>query len=89
MTGGWYTADSTRERCGGGGGGGGGVVWLPVEEAETAPVTVVEEAELLSGAHRHGAQEAHSLRAPLVEEPEKVAAVEAPDGHWYTCMGSV
>jgi hypothetical protein len=54
------------------------VVWAPVEEAETAPVTVVE-AEPWSGAHRHGAQEAHSLQAPLLEDPEKVAAVEAPD----------
>jgi hypothetical protein len=55
-------------------------VWAPVEEAETALVTVVEEAEPWSGACRHGAEEAHSLQAPLVEEPEKVAAVEAPDG---------
>jgi hypothetical protein len=38
------------------------------------------EAELWSGARRHGAEEAHSLQAPPVEEPEKVAAVEAPDG---------
>jgi hypothetical protein len=52
-------------------------VWAPVEESETVPVTVVEE--LWSGARRHGAEEAHSLQAPLVEEPEKVAAVEAPD----------
>jgi hypothetical protein len=42
MTGGWYTANSTRERRGGGGGGGGEAVWAPVEEAETASVTVVE-----------------------------------------------
>jgi hypothetical protein len=55
-------------------------VWAPVEEAETAPVTVVEEAEPWSGARRHGAEEAHSLQAPLVEEPEKVAAAEAPNG---------
>jgi hypothetical protein len=55
-------------------------VWVPVEEGETAPVTVVEEAEPWSGARRHGAEEAHSRRAPLVEEPEKGAAVEAPDG---------
>jgi hypothetical protein len=48
-------------------------------EMETTPVTVVE-AEPWSGACRHGAEEAHSLRAPLVEEPEKAAAVEAPDG---------
>jgi hypothetical protein len=54
-------------------------VWVPME-AETSPVTVVEEAEPWSDARRHGAEEAHSLRAPLVEEPEKVAAVEAPDG---------
>jgi hypothetical protein len=54
-------------------------VWAPVEEAETAPVTVVEEAEPWSGARRHGAQEAHSLRAPLMEEPEKATVVEAPD----------
>jgi hypothetical protein len=54
------------------------VVWAPVEESETVPVTVVEP-ELWSGARRHGAEEAHSLQAPLVEEPEKVAAVEAPD----------
>jgi hypothetical protein len=54
-------------------------VWAPVEESETVPVTVVE-AEPWSGARRHGAKEAHSLQAPLVEEPEKVAAVEAPDG---------
>jgi hypothetical protein len=54
-------------------------VWAPVEEAETAPVTVVE-VEPWSGAHSHGAQEAHSQQALLVEEPEKVAVVEAPDG---------
>jgi hypothetical protein len=53
-------------------------VWAPVEEAETAPVTVVEAAEPWSGTRRHGAEEAHSLRAPLVEELEKAAAVEAP-----------
>jgi hypothetical protein len=55
-------------------------VWAPVEEGKTAPVMVVEEAEPWSGAHRHGAKEAHSQRAPLVEKPEKGAAVEAPDG---------
>jgi hypothetical protein len=55
------------------------VVWALVEEAETAPVIVVEEAEPWSSARRHGAEEAHSLHAPLVEEPEKVATVEAPD----------
>jgi hypothetical protein len=54
-------------------------VWAPVDELKTVPVTVVEEPELWSGAHRHGAEEAHSLQASLVEEPEKVAAVEAPD----------
>jgi hypothetical protein len=54
-------------------------VLAPVEESKTVPVTVVEEPELWSGARRHGAEEAHSLQAPLVEEPEKVAAVEAPD----------
>jgi hypothetical protein len=43
-------------------------VWAPVEEAET-----------WRGAYRHSAQEAHSPRAPPVEEPEKAAAVEAPD----------
>jgi hypothetical protein len=43
-------------------------------------VMVVEEAEPWSGTRRHGAEEAHSLQAPLVEEPEKVAAVEAPNG---------
>jgi hypothetical protein len=53
-------------------------VWAPVEESETVPVTVVE-AEPWSGARRHGAEEEHSLQAPLVEEPQKVAAVEAPD----------
>jgi hypothetical protein len=53
-------------------------VWAPVEESETVPVTVVEP-EPWSGARRHGAGEAHSLQALLVEEPEKVAAVEAPD----------
>jgi hypothetical protein len=55
-------------------------VWAPVEEMETVLVTVVEEAEPWSGARRHGIEEAHSIQAPLVEEPEKVAAVEAPDG---------
>jgi hypothetical protein len=54
------------------------VVWAPVEESETVPVTVVE-AEPWSGARRHGAEEEHSLQAPLVEEPEKVTAVEALD----------
>jgi hypothetical protein len=53
-------------------------VWAPVEETETAPVAVVEEAEPWSGAHRHGAEEAHSLQALLVEKLEKVAVVEAP-----------
>jgi hypothetical protein len=53
-------------------------VWAPVEEAETTPVTVLEEAEAWSGACRHSAQEAP--RAPPMEEPEKPAAVEAPDG---------
>jgi hypothetical protein len=43
-----------------------------VEEA------AAEEVETRSDACRHGAEEAHSLRAPLVE-PEKVAAVEASD----------
>jgi hypothetical protein len=33
-------------------------VWASVEEAKTAPVTVVEEAEPWSGARRHGAEEA-------------------------------
>jgi hypothetical protein len=42
-------------------------VWALVEKAETAQVMVVEEAEPWSGAHRHGTQEAHNLRAPLVE----------------------
>jgi hypothetical protein len=51
---------------------------VAAEEAETVPVTVVE-AEPWSGARRHGAEETHSLQAPLVEEPEEVAAVEAPD----------
>jgi hypothetical protein len=55
-------------------------VWAPVEESEAVTVTVVEEPEPWSGARRHGAEEAHILQAPLVEEPEKVAAVEAPDG---------
>jgi hypothetical protein len=55
-------------------------VWSPVEGSGTVPVTVVEEAEPWSGVRRHGAEEAHSLQAPLVEEPEKGAAVEAPDG---------
>jgi hypothetical protein len=36
-------------------------VWAPVEEAETAPVTVVVEVEPWSGARRHGVEEAHSL----------------------------
>jgi hypothetical protein len=54
-------------------------VWPPVEEAETAPVMVVEKAEPWGGSHRHGAQEAHSLRALLVEDPEKVVVVETPD----------
>jgi hypothetical protein len=55
------------------------VVWAPVEETKTTPVTVVE-AELWSGTCRHSAQEAHSPRAPLVEEPGKATAVQAPDG---------
>jgi hypothetical protein len=42
-------------------------VWVPVE-SETVPVTVVEEPEPWSGARRHGAEEAHSLQAPLVVE---------------------
>jgi hypothetical protein len=54
------------------------VVWVVVEEAETAPVTVVE-AEPWSGTCRHSAHEAHSPRAPLVEELEKAVAVEALD----------
>jgi hypothetical protein len=54
-------------------------VWAPVDELKTVPVTVVEEPELWSGARRHGAEEEHSLQASLVEEPKKVAAVEAPD----------
>jgi hypothetical protein len=41
-------------------------------------VTVVEEAEPWSGARRHGAQEAHSLRALLVVEPEEPVLVPAP-----------
>jgi hypothetical protein len=45
-------------------------VWAPVEESETVPARCTR---------RHGAEEAHSLQAPLVEEPEKVSAVEAPD----------
>jgi hypothetical protein len=53
-------------------------VWAPVE-SEAVPVTVEEEPEPWSGARRHGTEEAHSLQAPLVE-PEKVAAVGAPDG---------
>jgi hypothetical protein len=43
-------------------------------------VAAAEEAEPWSGARRHGAEEAHSLQAPRKEEPEKVAAAEAPDG---------
>jgi hypothetical protein len=54
-------------------------VWAPVKDAETSPVTVVEETKPWSDARRHGAEEAHSLWAPQVEEPEKVAAVEEPD----------
>jgi hypothetical protein len=54
-------------------------VWVPVDEVETILVTVVEEVEPWSGARRHGAEETHSLQAPLVEKPEKVAAVEALD----------
>jgi hypothetical protein len=53
------------------------VVWAPVE-AETALVTVVE-AEPWNDA-RHSAQEAHSPRAPPVQESEKPVAVEALDG---------
>jgi hypothetical protein len=49
------------------------------EAVWAVPVTVVEEVEPWSGARRHGAEEAHSLQAPLVEESEKVAAMEAPD----------
>jgi hypothetical protein len=48
--------------------------------ATVIPVTVVEESEPWSGARRHGAEEGHSLQVPLVEQPEKVAAVEAPTG---------
>jgi hypothetical protein len=65
-------------------------VWAPMEESENVPMTVVEEAEPWSSAHRHGAEEVHSLQAPLVEEPKKVAAVEVPDGAgsparaWYS-----
>jgi hypothetical protein len=44
-------------------------VWVPVEEVEP-----------WSGARRHGAQEAHSRRAPPVEEPKRAAELEAPDG---------
>jgi chemotaxis regulatin CheY-phosphate phosphatase CheZ len=55
------------------------VEWSPVEEVETSLVTVVEEGEPRNDARRHGAEEAYSLRAPLVES-EKVAAVEASDG---------
>jgi hypothetical protein len=55
-------------------------VWALVEESEAVSVTVVKELEPWSGSRRHGAEEAHSLQAPLVEESEKVAAVEAPDG---------
>jgi hypothetical protein len=50
-----------------------------VEAAAAAVWAPVEEAQPWSGAHRHGGQEAQSLRAPLVEEPEKVVPVEAPD----------
>jgi hypothetical protein len=42
------------------------VMWALVEGSETIPVMVVE-AEPWSGARRHGAEEAHSLQAPLVE----------------------
>jgi hypothetical protein len=54
-------------------------VKVPVE-METAPVTVVEEAEPSNGTRRHSAHEAHSPRAPSGQEPEKPAAVEAPGG---------
>jgi hypothetical protein len=53
-------------------------VWASVEEAETAPVMVVE-AKSWRGARRHSAQDTHSPRAPPMEEPEKAAAVGAPD----------
>jgi hypothetical protein len=43
MTGGWYTADSTRERRGEAAAE--AAVWAPVEESETVTVTVVEEPE--------------------------------------------
>jgi hypothetical protein len=55
-------------------------VLAPVEVSEAVPVMVVEELEPWSGTCRHGTKEAHSLQAPLVEEPEKVAAVGAQDG---------
>jgi hypothetical protein len=78
MTGGWYRPAPPES----------GVVeaaavaavWAPVEEAETAPVIVVEAAEPSNGAHRHSTQEAHSPRAPPGQEPEKPAVVEALDG---------
>jgi hypothetical protein len=54
-------------------------VWAPVEEPQTAPVRVVE-GEPWRSACRHSAQEAHSLRAPPVEELEKAVAVEAQGG---------
>jgi hypothetical protein len=78
MTGGWYTADSTRERRGGGddGGSGGGVG----AGGGGADAVTVMEVEPWSGARTHSAQDAHSPRAPLVEEPEKEALVEAPGG---------
>jgi hypothetical protein len=48
-------------------------------EAETAPVTMVEEAEPSNSTRRYSAQEAHSRRAPPGQDLEKPAAVEAPD----------
>jgi hypothetical protein len=71
MTGGWYTTDSTRERRGGGGGGGG--------RGGVGAGGGVGDGPGDGGARRHDAEEAHSLQAPLVEEPEKVSVVEAPD----------
>jgi hypothetical protein len=56
------------------------VVWEPVEEAEMALVTVVEEVEPSNDACRHSKQEVHSPRAPPEQEPEKPTAMEAPDG---------
>jgi hypothetical protein len=62
---------------------------VPVEEAETAPVTLVEGvatalmqvvvgAEPSSCAHRQCAEEAHSPRTPLGPELEEPVSVPAP-----------